>query len=129
MIKTLLVFGFLLSSSVAFAQILIIPRSIPDKLIIPDNLPNPGIDLKIPFDFTVPVPGLKGEALKLGKIIDKPNLDFSQGFSSRMQILDLSRGFSSNMPVKEFPRDFPSNMPIFGVAPPAPEIILPRSNK
>ena len=129
MIKILFIFGFLLSSSAVFGQLLVIPRSIPDKLAVPDNLPNPGIDLKTPFDFSIPGPVFKGKVLQLGKIVRKPNLAISEGFSSNMKILDMSRGFSSNMPVKEFPRDFPSNMPIFGVTPPAAEIILPRSNR
>jgi hypothetical protein len=129
MIKVLFTFGFLTFSSAVFGQLLVIPRSIPDKLTVPDNLPNPGIDLEIPFDYKAHVPMFKGQGLKLGKIVRKPNLAVSEGFSSNMKILDMSRGFSSNMPVKEFPGDFPSNMPIIGITPPAAEIIIPPSNK
>ena len=129
MIKILLVFGLLLSSSAVFGQLLVIPRSIPDKLDVPDILPNPGIDPKIPFDFSLPGPEFRGKGLQLGKIVRKSNSAFSEGFSSNMQVLDLSKGFSSNMPIKEFSRDFPSNMPIFKINPPGAGIILPRSNK
>ena len=105
--KIVLILGLVFSSSFVFGQALIIPRSIPDKLDIPNNLHDNTIDFES----------------SLGHIVSplesniSDNNDNTLGEDSNMAIIDLSKDFSSKMPVKEFSKDFPSRMPMLGNKP------------
>ena len=118
--KIVLILGLVFSSSFAFGQALIIPRSIPNKLDIPNNLPNNTIDFES----------------SLGHIVSplESNISEENGKTlveeSNMVIIDLSKNFySSNMQVKEFSNDFHSNMPIVGEEPKEDAITLDGSKK
>ena len=117
--KIVLILGLVFSSSFAFGQALIIPRSIPNKLDIPNNLPNNTIDFES----------------SLGHIVSplESNISEENGKTwveeSNMAIIDLSKNFSSNLQVKEFSNDFHSNMPIVGEEPKEDAITLDGSKK
>jgi hypothetical protein len=112
--KIVLILGLVFSSSFVFGQALIIPRSIPDKLDIPNNLHDNTIDFESPLGHIVS-PLESNISDNNDKVSDENGNTL--GEDSNMAIIDLSKDFSSKMPVKEFSKDFPSRMPMLGNKP------------